>query len=264
MSTNNKIINKDLRLKIVKYIKNANEGHIPSSLSILDIINYLYNNILKYKIGKPEWDKRDIFILSKGHGAMALYVVLNKYGLLKTQDLRNYGSKKSKLGGHPDMTKIKFVEASTGSLGHGICTAVGCALASKIKKNKNKVFCLLGDGETHEGTVWEAANIAANRKLDNLIAIIDHNKSAEQLMPIDNLKLKWKAFGWNVLECDGHSNISMSKCFKKIFKSKNKKPNLILAKTIKGKGIPFIEGHGIWHHRIPNDYEFNLIKKILS
>lgn len=264
MSIKIKILNKELRLKIVKYIKKAKEGHIPSSLSIVDIINYLYAYVLKYKSNNPNWEKRDIFILSKGHGAMALYVVLNKFGLLKEKELEAYGSSSSKLGGHPDMTKINFVEASTGSLGHGICTAVGCALASKIKKNKNKIYCLIGDGEAHEGTVWEVANIAANRKLDNITVIVDHNKSAEQLMPIDNLKLKWKAFGWNVAECDGHSNTSISESIKKISKYKNKKPNVILAKTTKGKGIPFMEGHGKWHHKIPNDYEFNQIKKILK
>jgi transketolase len=259
-----KILNKDLRLRIVELVKMANEGHIPSSFSIVDIINFLYKNIIKFNKKNPNWIKRDIFILSKGHGAIALYVVLNKYKLLSINDLKNYGKNNSILGGHPDMTKIKFVEASTGSLGHGICTAVGSALAIKIKKQKRSVYCLVGDGECHEGTVWEAANIAANQKLNNLFVIIDLNESAKQLMPIDNLNKKWSAFGWNVLECDGHSNDSLTNTFRKIKKIKNNKPTAILAKTIKGKGINFMEGHGKWHHRIPNQKEFIQIKDFLK
>lgn len=262
MNTNQKVLNKDLRLKIVELIIKANEGHIPSSFSIVDIINFLYENILIYHPKKPNWNKRDIFILSKGHGAMALYVVLNKFKLLSDHYLKNYGQKDSILGGHPDSTQINFVEASTGSLGHGICTAVGCSLALKIKKEKKRrVYCLVGDGECQEGTIWEAANIATNQKLDNLYVIIDLNNSAKQLMPIDNLKDKWLAFGWNVLECNGHSNQSLKKAFKK--KKKNK-PSVILAKTTKGNGINFMEGHGKWHHRIPNEKEYAEIKKALK
>ena len=265
MNTKLKVLNKDLRLKIVELIKKANEGHIPSSFSIVDIINFLYENILIYHPKKPNWNKRDVFILSKGHGAMALYVVLNKFKLLSDSHLKKYGQKTSILGGHPDATQINFVEASTGSLGHGICTAVGCALALKIKKEKKrKVYCLVGDGECHEGTVWEAANIATNQQLDNLCVIIDLNNSAKQLMPIDNLKEKWSAFGWNVLECNGHSNLSLDTTFKKIRKNKNNKPSIILAKTTKGKGINFMEGHGKWHHKIPNEREFTQIKTILK
>ena len=255
-------MNNDLRLKIVELIKEANEGHIPSSLSIVDIINFIYKKKLKIKSHKNP--NRDIFILSKGHGGMALYVVLNKFGFLRSSELKRYGSANSLLGGHPDMTKIKYVEASTGSLGHGFCTAVGCSLALKILKKKNTVYCLTGDGECHEGTIWEAANIAANNKLNNIINIVDVNGSAKQLMPIDNLSLKWRAFGWNVINCDGHSEKSLEYAFSKIKKFKNQKPSVILAKTIKGKGIPFMEGHGKWHHKIPNDQELISIRKILK
>ena len=255
-------MNNDLRLKIVELIKEANEGHIPSSLSIVDIINFIYKKKLKIKSHKNP--NRDIFILSKGHGGMALYVVLNKFGFLRSSELKRYGSANSLLGGHPDMTKINYVEASTGSLGHGFCTAVGCSLALKILKKKNTVYCLTGDGECHEGTIWEAANIAANNKLNNIINIVDVNGSAKQLMPIDNLSLKWKAFGWNVINCDGHSEKSLEYAFSKIKKFKNQKPSVILANTIKGKGIPFMEGHGKWHHKIPNDQELISIRKILK
>lgn len=262
MNIRKNLINKDLRLKIVETIINAKEGHIPSSLSIVDIINFLYEK--KIKIKSPNDNKRDIFILSKGHGAMALYVVLNKFNLLSSLDLKKYGDSKSSLGGHPDMTKINYVEASTGSLGHGFCTAVGAALALKIQNKKNLVYCLTGDGECHEGTIWEAANIATNNNLNNFLNIVDVNNSAKQLMPIDNLGAKWKAFGWNVLKCDGHSNFSLSKALEKFEKKKNQKPTVILAKTVKGMGIPFMEGHGKWHHKIPNEAEFIKIKKLLG
>ena len=183
--------NKHLRLKIVKLIMNAKEGHIPSSLSIVDILNYIYKNKVKYNS-----KKNDYFILSKGHGCIALYVVLNKYNLLSDKILNSYGSNGSILGGHPDSTKIKNIEASTGSLGHGLPTATGIALGLKIKNQKNKVYCLIGDGECHEGSIWEAASISANLKLDNLVCLLDWNKSAQQLMKIENLKKKGKQLGW--------------------------------------------------------------------
>jgi transketolase len=254
-------MNKDLRLKIVNMIMRSGEGHIPSSFSIIDILEYLYSQVLKINKKNPNWRGRDYFILSKGHGCAALYVVLNKFKLLNSNHIKKYSSSSGILGGHPDSTKISYIEASTGSLGHGFPMAVGIAMSLKIKKMKNKVFVLVGDGECHEGTIWESANIAVNRDLDNLCVIVDWNKSAEQLMPKDNLYMKWKSFGWNVKIMNGHS----LKSFKNNFKSirKNRKPTVILAKTIKGKGIKFMEGHGVWHHKIPNSDEFELIKKKL-
>ena len=168
------------------------------------------------------------------------------------------------MGGHPDATNVPGAEASTGSLGHGFPTAVGIALGLKIKREQNKVFALLGDGECHEGTIWEAANIAANRELHNLCAIIDWNRSASQLMPIDDLPSKWKAFGWDVYIMDGHSSVDMEKTFKEISLSENKKPKAIIANTIKGKGVSFVEGHGPWHHKVPSDEELRLIKEELT
>ena len=257
-------LNKELRLKIVDMICKSGEGHIPSSFSIVDILNFLYSEILKFDLKNLNSVKRDFFILSKGHGCAALYVVLNKFKIISDKDISNYGLNNGILGGHPDMTKVPGVEASTGSLGHGFPTAVGISLGLKIKKMNNRVFVLLGDGECHEGTVWETANIARNQNLNNIIAIVDLNKSAAQLMPFDNLKQKWISFGWDVFEADGHSNISLKKTFRIIFKSKSKNPKIILASTIKGKGVPFLEGHGKWHHKIPNQDEYLEIKKKLS
>ena len=255
-------MNEDLRLKIVDIIKNSGEGHIPSSFSIVDIIEYLYKKILKiYK--NPNHQNRDYFILSKGHGCAALYTVLNKFGFLTDIQLNSYSKYGSILGGHPDSTQIPHVEASTGSLGHGFPMACGVALGLKIKKKKNKVITLLGDGECQEGTIWESANIASNRNLTNLTTIVDWNKSAQQLMPLENLKEKWKSFGWQVYVIDGHS-LKGFNFMKKIIKKKNNKPVVFLASTVKGKGVSFMEGNGQWHHKIPSEKEIKAIKKELN
>ena len=258
------IHNKNLRIKIAKIVKNSGEGHIPSCFSIVDIINFLYEKVLNTKSNQPDWKNRDYFILSKGHGAGALYVVLEKNNFISRKDLDNYGTKTSILGGHPDSTKIPGVEASTGSLGHGLPTAVGVAMGLKIKNMNNKVICLVGDGECHEGTVWESANIARNLNLGNLCVVVDWNGSASQLMPKDELSKKWEAFGWDTYQIDGHSNNDMEKLFKELNFDSNSNPKAILAKTIKGKGVSFIEGHGKWHHKIPNDIEMEQILKELK
>ncbi len=256
------MINSDLRLKIVHLIANAKEGHIPSSFSVVDIINFVFEKQLNINKRNINSSKRDYFILSKGHSAAALYVVLNKFKILKDKHLLGYGKSKGILGGHPETTKTPGVEASTGSLGHGFPYAVGIALGLKLSKKKNKVITLIGDGECHEGTIWEAANIAVNQNLNNLTVIVDRNESAIQLMKIENLEKKWKAFGWDVIVADGHSKKSLVKAFKKIkFSSK---PKIIIADTVKGKGVSFLEGHGAWHHKIPNKEELKLIEKELG
>ena len=221
--------NKDLRLQIAKIVKASGEGHIPSSYSIVDIIDYVYGRVLKVDSKKPKWTERDYFILSKGHGAVALYVVLHKYGFLKNKDIEHYGLKDGILGGHPDVTVVPGVEASTGSLGHGFPTAIGTALGLRIKNKLNRVFCLVGDGECHEGTIWESANIAANWSI--LTTLNSAGNSTEELESIFKI-LELKSFG---------------------------KPTVIIARTIKGKGVSFLEGHGKWHHKIPNDSEMELI-----
>ena len=160
------ILNKNLRIKIAKIVKSSGEGHIPSCFSIVDVINFLYENILTFKSNQPKWPDRDYFILSKGHGAGALFTVLEKNNFITESVLNSYGFKGSILGGHPDSTKVPGAEASTGSLGHGFPTSIGIALGLKIKHKKNKVICLIGDGECHEGTIWESANIGNNLGLE--------------------------------------------------------------------------------------------------
>jgi transketolase len=258
------VLNKDLRIKIAEMVKRSGEGHIPSSYSIVDLIEYLYSTVLKYDAENPQWEDRDYFVLSKGHGCGAFYAVLHKYGFLSDQDILDYSTEKGILGGHPDMTIVPGAEASTGSLGHGFPTAVGIALGLKILGRNNRVFVLVGDGECHEGTIWESANVANNLRLGNLCAIVDWNGSAAQLMPRDNLPEKWQAFGWEVHVMDGHSTDAFNNTFSRLDFSMEGDPKIVVAKTIKGKGVPFIEGHGMWHHRIPNDEEMNLILKELS
>jgi|TARA_A100001388_G_scaffold276667_1_gene265017 transketolase len=257
-------VNNDLRIKIVEMVTRAREGHIPSSFSIVDILDHLYGHVLNINPENLNSPDRDYFILSKGHGCGAFYSVLHKYGFLSSQDLIDYSTSRGILGGHPDSTKVPGAEASTGSLGHGFPTAVGIALGLKIKKENNNVFALLGDGECQEGTIWEAANIAANQKLNNLCAIVDWNGSAAQLLPIDDLPMKWKAFGWEVYEIDGHSSAELEKTFTKIADLKTDKPKVVLARTIKGQGVSITKGHGPWHHKIPNDEEMAIIMKELS
>ncbi len=253
------MLNSALREKIVSIIYSSGEGHIPSSFSVIDIINFIYLNVININSNNFNSINRDYFILSKGHAAAALFAVLHEINVLSQSELDNYGKFGGNLGGHPDCTKVPGAEASTGSLGHGFPTAVGIALGLKIKKVENKVICLLGDGECQEGTVWEAANIASNQSLGNLCAVVDWNGSAKQLMPIDDLKKKWEGFGWDVFITDGHSNPDLERVFSKVKWRLSKKPTVILAKTVKGKGVSLIEGHGIWHHKIPDESQMKQI-----
>ena len=256
------MLNKELRKRIVEIVTVAKEGHIPSSFSIVDIIDHLYGNVLKFNPQDPAWPERDIFVLSKGHGCAGLYVVLEKYGLLSREQLDTYSQNGSILGGHPDRSKVPFVEASTGSLGHGFPFAAGIALGRKIKKSPANVVALLGDGECHEGTIWEAAHVAANRKLNNLTAVVDWNESGMQLCPVYDMPAKWASFGWDVEVFDGHDKKALTAACCRI--GAGDKPLALIARNIKGKGVPLVEGHGRWHHRIPNQEEFNELMEVLS
>jgi transketolase len=257
-------MNNDLRRKIVDMICKAGEGHIPSAFSIIDILAYLYDKVLKFDPKKPDWEGRDYFILSKGHGCAALYVVLQKHGFITQNDLNKKSKLGAILGGHPDRTKIPGVEASTGSLGHGIVTALGIALGLKIKKRNNKVIALVGDGECNEGTIWETALVAANLKLGNLCCIVDNNGSAAQVLPVPDLKKKFGSFGWEAHVINGHDQKDIETVFNKIKFCLNDRPKVIVANTIKGKGVSFMESHGPWHYKIPNENELKLVLKELE
>ncbi len=256
--------NKVLRRRIVEMITRAGEGHIPSSFSIVDIIETLYSNHLNVSAADPEKEGRDYFILSIGHGCGALFVVLEKHGFITKQDVDTYGHFDAILGGHPDRTKVPGVEASTGSLGHGVPYSVGIALGQKIKNRSAKVYTLMGDGECHEGTIWESALVAQNLKLDNLCCIVDFNGSAAQILPHPDFEKQWRAFGWNVSRVDGHSPEEMDRAFEQFKKTDNGRPTVVIADTVKGKGVSFLETHGPWHHKIPNTEEYEMIMKELT
>lgn len=256
--------NNQLRKKIVEMVCRGKDGHIPSAFSIVDIISVLYEHVLKFDAANPSWRDRDYFILSKGHGCLALYVCLEKYGFITARDTELFCKSSGILGEHPDCTKVPGAEASTGSLGHGFPFAVGISLGLRIRQMSNKVYVLMGDGECHEGTVWEGANVAANMQLGNLCIVVDWNGSAAQLMPQDDLPAKWRAFGWETMVIDGHSEQEIKQALHQVAFSDFGKPTAILAKTVKGKGVPMLEGHGRWHHRIPNEQEFQQIMEALS
>jgi transketolase len=253
-------MNEDLRKHIVHMVYQGRDGHIPSAFSIIDILEVLYREYLKVDARHPQDAGRDYFILSKGHGCVALYVVLEKHGFITPRDLETFCKAGGILGEHPDCTKVPGVEASTGSLGHGFPFAVGIALGLRIRGMGNKVYVLVGDGECHEGTVWEAAH----RHLGNLCVIVDWNGSAAQLMSQDDLPAKWRAFGWDTMVIDGHSERELCAAFDKVRAQPRDTPIAIVAKTIKGKGVPMVEGHGTWHHRIPSDEEHRAIMEALS
>jgi transketolase len=253
-----KLYNRDLRKTVVSTVFNGKDGHIPSALSILDILDTLYGGFLKVDAKNPSWVDRDYFVLSKGHGCVALYSVLAKYGFITAEDLKERFCRSGAiLGEHPDCNKVPGVEASTGSLGHGFPFAVGIALGLRIKSQANRVICVVGDGECQEGTVWEAASVAANKKLGRLCVFVDWNGSAAQLLPLDDVPAKWKAFGWNVQTVDGHNPEEIRAALARVSFDDDSPPSVIVARTTKGRGISFIEGHGAWHHRIPTLDEYN-------
>lgn len=232
-------------------------GHPGGAFSSIDIITTLYFAVMKIDPKRPLWQERDRFILSKGHSSVALYAVLCLRGFLKREELKTFRQDNSLLSGHPDMHKVPGVEMSTGSLGHGLSVGIGLAMAAKIDKKNYRVFVLMGDGETQEGSIWEAAMFAHHYKLDNLVGIVDRNMIqidgfTEETMSLEPYKAKWEAFGWIVREIDGHD-------FSQIVQTLNKapfkanKPSLVIAKTIKGKGISFMENNPQWHGKALKD-----------
>jgi transketolase len=241
-------LNNSLRRRIVEMITKAGEGHIPSAFSIVDIIEVLYGRVLK-----PE----DRFILSKGHGCAALYVVLEREGLLRSEDIEAYGLFEGILGGHPDRTKVP-VECSTGSLGHGLPMGVGLALGLRIQGRGGRVFVLVGDGECHEGTTWESL-LAGHNYMCGLTVIVDANKSSDQICPHPNIARQFSAFGWQTAEIDGHNPEDIEEALNQ----RPAWPYAVIARTTKGKGVSFLEGHGKWHHRIPNAEEYAAIMEEL-
>lgn len=257
----------DIRKKIYQIAHFAGGGHIAAAFSMADIISVLYfDDVLKYDALNPGWGNRDKFILSKGHAGYALYASLAKAGYFKEEELRYVGRPGSKFGGHPKLHDIPGVEASTGALGHGLSFAIGIAYANKMDEKESHVYVVLGDGECQEGSIWEGALSASTLKLDNLTVIIDHNKlqAMDELENIVHMKPfadKWKAFGWNVLEIDGHDCAEIKKA---LLSRKAGTPTLVIANTIKGKGVSFMENVPIWHYRMPSEEELPILMKELD
>ena len=253
---------RELRILILKMITAAGSGHPGGSLSAIDVLGVLYYNIMRHDPQNPNWKERDRFILSKGHVCPALYAVLADYGYFSVNELdslRKYGAI---LQGHPCMDKIPGVEVSAGSLGQGLSIATGIALGARLNKESYRVYCMMGDGEIQEGQIWEAAMAAGHYKLDHLCAIVDYNKIqidglVDEVMTINPCADKWQAFNWNVIEVDGHNVVEIEKAFRRAEEYKGK-PTVIIAHTVKGKGVPFMENCSAWHGTAPNDKQLDM------
>lgn len=263
-----KKIAKQTRMDIVEQVYEAGSGHPGGSLSCADILTVLYFNQMNINEKEPKDALRDRFVLSKGHCSIALYSILAQRGFFSRDELKGFRKINSILQGHPDMTKINGVDMTTGSLGQGLSIANGMALASKINHDGYRVYCLLGDGEIEEGQVWEAAMSASKYKLDNLCAIVDYNNlqidgTVEEVKGLDNLEEKFKSFGFNTILVDGNNIEALIDSFESA-KLKKGKPTVIIAKTIKGKGVSFMEDKVEWHGKAPNEEEYKKAIKELE
>ena len=248
-----------IRSTILKMLQIAGSGHTGGSLSEVEIILTLYKYEMSHNSKKPEWEQRDRFILSKGHGCPTLYAVLADCGYFSEDLLWTLRKMGSKLQGHPQRNVPLGLEASTGSLGQGLSIALGLALAAKMDKKDFRTYCLMGDGELQEGQIWEAAMMASFNKLDNLCGIVDNNKIQidgflKDVMNVEPLAEKWESFGWEVIRADGHDVVGLMDAFDKVREIKGK-PSVILADTIKGKGISFMENKASWHGVAPKEDE---------
>jgi len=250
----------NIRKAIVEMCHKTNASHIGSALSCVDILVALYFSAMRIDPKKPLDKKRDRFILSKGHAATALYATLAEKGFFQKKLLQGFHCNGGTLWGHSTLGCVAGVEASTGSLGHGLSIGVGMALAAKLDKESSRVFVLLSDGECDEGSTWEAALSAGHLKLDNLVAIIDYNKlqafgRTNEVVNLEPLAAKWGAFGFAVQECDGHDFRQLADALHAVPLQQGK-PSLIIAHTVKGKGVPFMENKLEWHYKSPNEQQF--------
>ena len=252
----------DIKKDILKMIYKAQSGHPGGSLSCANIIYLLYNKIMRINPKDPSWKERDIFILSKGHAAPALYAVLSRFGMIEREELFTLRQIGSKLQGHPVKNPELGIEVSTGSLGMGLSIGVGCALTAKLDNSDKTIFVLLGDGELNEGVIWEAAMSASHYKLDNLIAIVDRNGlqsdgSTEKIMALEPLADKWKAFGWEVIEIDGSN---LDEIIEGMGRSKTiiGKPKVVISYLIKGADVSFMQHTREYHGRAPNTQEYEV------
>jgi len=243
-----------LRKRLLEITKNTGRGHIGPALSIIEIVDVLYRHVMVNleDTQSKGWSERDRFLLSKGHGCLGLYIVLEDLGLLDGLDLSNFCSYESNFGGHPESSTVPVIEFSTGSLGHGMPVAVGLAVAAKLKKESWRVFVVVGDGELNEGSNWEAAAHACKHNLDNLVVIVDYNNmqasgEISDVLEMHPLKDKWEAFGFETIEVNGHDREELKQALNT--KKSTGSPLCIIAYTVKGKGIKKAENSSVWHHK---------------
>jgi len=258
---------RQIRLAIVRTVNHARAGHLGGPLSAADMLAALYFHVLRIRPDEPTWPDRDRFILSKGHSSVGLYAALALRGYFPVEELATFDAANSRLQGHPDMTRLPGLDMSSGSLGMGISAGVGMALGARLTGRDVRTYVMLGDGECQEGEVWEAAMTAARYGLDSLVAIVDHNRLQQYGWPGDGpdgrmppqvpgeLVAKWSAFGWRVLEVDGHAMEAILAVLEEAAHGDGR-PTVVIAHTIKGKGVSFMEGHYFWHTRVIKPDEF--------
>jgi len=258
----------EFRISVLEMIYRVQSGHLGGSFSAAEIITTLFFHHLRLEPANPNWPQRDRFILSKGHAAPMLYVALADRGFFPKKDLETFRQLDSHLQGHPDRLKTSGVEMTSGVLGHGLGIGIGLALAARLNQSNYGVYVLLGDGELDAGVVWEAAMTASKYKLDNLTAIVDRNRvqldgPTEAIMPLDPLRDKWISFGWHVIEVDGHNVSELMKTLDEASRVRCL-PTVIIAHTVKGKGVSFMENDSKWHGRPPTKDEYEMALKELK
>jgi transketolase len=260
------------RRLILESVHTAGAGHVGGPLSATDLLVALYFDVLNIDPERPDWSERDRFILSKGHSSIGLYAVLALRGYFPLNELSTFDQIDSRLQGHPDMTKLPGLDMSTGSLGQGLSPGLGMALGAKLRKQTFHTWVLLGDGEIQEGQIWEAAFVASRYRLENLTAILDYNRLPQfgwpsengltREQPIDDPAAKFRAFGWHIVECDGHDHLSIRSAFQQALDHRDG-PTCVIAHTVKGKGVSFMEGDFNWHAKAPDkDQLENAVKEI--
>ncbi len=260
-------IAREVRKDILKMTTNVNSGHPGGAMSATDVIVTLYYYKMRHDPLNPNWEERDKFVLSKGHVCPALYSVLARCGYFPMEELMKFRKLEGKLQGHPDMRKTPGIEISTGSLGHGIGAAIGMAMMAKLDKKDTRIYCMIGDGEAQEGSVWEASMAASHYNLDNLCVILDNNNlqidgPVDEVMSIYPVLEKWQAFGWHVIEIDGHN---YSEIIQALSEAENVKfkPTMVVSKTVKGKGVSFMENRAEWHGKaLPPDLLEEALKEL--
>jgi transketolase len=242
-----------VRERVLEVVWESGSGHVGAALSQADILTALYFAVLRIDPARPDWRERDRFVLSKGHGGLGLAAVLCERGFISEKDLRAFGRSGHAIGMHMDRQRVPGVEVSTGSLGHGLGVAMGMALGAKLQKMSWRTVCLLSDGECYEGSTWEAAISAPAHKLGRLVAIVDRNRltmdgDTEKVVPLEPLADKWRAFGWRVAECDGHDFDALCAALSATMGGERDVPTVLIAETVKGKGVSFMERRKEWHY----------------